>query len=274
MPARRATPASVPAPLTRAALIAAVRGALEPQPFVHCLWEGGSTCFGRGDQWSDVDLQCEVDDDRVAATFAAIEAALAAVARIALHYAVPEPAWHGHSQRFYRFANAEPWLMLDLCVMKRGAAHKFNEPAIHGPPRVLFDRSGLFGRHVVRTDRTALAARLRARIAALRVRFALFQILVEKESWRGHAMDALHFYHGLTLAPLVELLRIKHDPLRHDWGNRYLDRVLPPAVARRLQQLMFVGTPRQIPARRAAAAAWFDELAKELTARRRLLPPA
>jgi len=59
-------------PLYDAALIAAVRGALEPRPFVHCLWEGGSTCFARADQWSDVDLQCEVDDDQVGATFAAV----------------------------------------------------------------------------------------------------------------------------------------------------------------------------------------------------------
>jgi len=260
--------------LTRPALIAAVRGALEPLAFAHCLWEGGSASFARNDQWSDVDLQCEVDDDQVGATFAAVEAALAAVAEIAQCYAVPEPAWHGHSQRFYRFANAEPWLLLDFCVMKRGAAHKFNEPDIHGPAGVLFDRSGLFGRHVVRTDRAALEAKLRARIESLRARFAMFQVLVEKETWRGNPIDALHFFHGLTLAPLVELLRIKHDPLRHNWGNRYLHRTLPRAEAERLQQLMYVPSPDEIPAKRAEAAAWFESLATELTARSPLIPPA
>lgn len=261
-------------PLTRPALIAAVRGALEPLPFVHCLWEGGSVCFGCNDQWSDVDLQCEVDDERIAAAFDAVEAALARVAETSLRFVVPEPAWHGHSQRFYRFANAEPWLMLDLCVMKRGAAHKFNEPAIHGQAGVLFDRSGLFGSNVVRTDRAAFETRLRGRIESLRARFAMFQVLVEKETWRRNPIDALHFYQGLTLAPLVELLRIKHDPLRHNWGSRYLHRILPAAAAKRLQKLMFVGTPRQIPAKRTEAAAWFEELAAELEARPRLIPPA
>lgn len=260
--------------LTRPALIAAVRGAVEPLPFVHCLWEGGSAAFARADQWSDVDLQCEVDDDRVGAVFDAIEAALANVAKTALVYRVPEPAWHGHSQRFYRFANADAWLMLDLCVMKRSAAYKFNEPAIHGAGGVLFDRSGLFGINVVRTDRAALEEKLRARIGSLRTRFAMFQVLVEKETWRSQPIDALHFYQGLTLAPLVELLRIKHDPLRHNWGNRYLHRTLPAADAKRLEKLMYVGTPKQIVAKRTAAEQWFEELVTELTDRPRLVPPS
>ena len=260
--------------LTRPALIAAVRGALEPRPFVHCLWEGGSTCFSRADPWSDVDLQCEVDDERVADTFAAVEAALARVAETSLCFAVPEPAWHGHSQRFYRFANAEPWLQLDLCVMKRSGGYKFNEPEIHGAAAVFFDRSGLFGQRVVRTDRAALEKRLRDRIAALRVRFAMFQILVEKEGWRGNAIDALHFYNGMTLAPLVELLRIKHDPLRHNWGNRYLHRTFPAADSTLLQSLMYVAAPEELPAKRAAAAAWFETLATELERRSQLVPPA
>ena len=263
----------MPSALTRAALLAAVRAALEPLPFVLCRWEGGSPAFDRADAWSDVDLQCEVDDDQVPATFAAVEAALARVAETSRRFVVPEPAWHGHSQRFYQFANAEPWLMLDLCVMRRGTPNKFNEPEVHGAAHVLFDRSGLFGSRVIRTDRAALEARLRERIAALRTRFALFQVLVEKESWRRNAIDALHFYQGLTLAPLVELLRIRHDPLRHSWGNRYLHRILPAADATRLEQLMYVADATQVPAKRAEAEKWFLALAAELDARPQLVPP-
>ena len=260
-------------PLTRAALIVAVRGALEPLPFVHCLWEGGSAGFGRVDEWSDVDLQAEVDDDRGAATFEAVEAALARIAQISLLFVLPEPAWHGHSQRFYQFANAERWLLLDFCVMKRGAAYKFNEPAVHGACHVLFDRSGLFGAKAVQTDRAALEQKLRARIGQLRTRFAIFQVLVDKEVWRAQPIDALHFYQGLTLAPIVELLRIKHDPLRHNWGNRYLHRTLPANEASRLAHLMFVPDIAAIPTRRAEAETWFNALVAELAARPSLVLP-
>jgi hypothetical protein len=242
-------------------------------PSSTALWEGGSAGFARVDEWSDVDLQTEVDDDQVAPTFAAVESALARVAETSLCFKVPEPAWHGHSQRFYRFAHAAPWLMLDFCVVKRSAPHKFNEFEVHGACPVLFDRSGLF-KNPPRTDRAALEAKLRARIEALRIRFEMFQVLVEKEVWRAQPIDALYFYQSLTLAPLVELLRIKHDPLRHNWGNRYLHRTLPPADAGRLQRLMFVAAPEEISAKRPEAAIWFAELAAELTAKPQLIPPA
>lgn len=260
--------------LTRSTLISTLRDALEPQPWAHCLWEGGSTGFSRADQWSDVDLQCEVDDDQVAHAFDVVEAALTKVAETSLKFVVPEPAWHGHSQRFYRFANAEPWLMLDLCVMKRSAAYKFNEPAVHGKAGVLFDRSGLFGINVVRTNRGTVAERLRGRIEMLRTRTAMFGLLVEKEGWRDHPIDALHFYQGLIFAPLVELLRIKHDPLRHNWGNRYLHQTLPPDEAKRLQALMYVSTPGEIPAKQREAMAWIETLAEELSTRTPLVPPS
>ena len=41
----------------------------------------------------------------------------------------------------------------------------------------------------------------------------------------------------------------------------------------RRQRLMFVAAPKEIPAKRAEAAAWFDALAAELEARPRLVPP-
>jgi hypothetical protein len=78
----------------------------------------------------------------------------------------------------------------------------------------------------------------------------------------------------MTLAPLVELLRIKHDPLRHNWGNRYLHRTFPAADSTLLQSLMYVAAPEELPAKRAAAAAWFETLATELERRSQLVPPA
>ncbi|MDB6127202.1 MAG: hypothetical protein JWM35_1098, partial [Verrucomicrobia bacterium] len=77
---------------------------------------------------------------------------------------------------------------------------------------------------------------------------------------------------GLNVAPLVELLRNKYDPLRHNWGNRYLHRTLPAADAQRLEKLIYVGTPKQISAKRVAAAEWFEDLATELERRTRLVP--
>lgn len=255
-------------PLTRATLIACVRSALEPQPWAHTLWEGGSSAFGRTDAFSDADLQVVVDDDKVLAAFACVEDALPSVASVESRLIVPEPTWHGHSQRFYRFVDAPEWLLLDLCVVKLSAPYKFNDE-VHGRPPVLFDRAGVFA-SVRPIDRGALDSRLRERLEQIAARLHFFGHFPAKELQRGRAIDAAHWYHSLVLTSLVELLRIKHDPLRHNWGNRYLRETLPLADAARLAPLFYVDSPEALPARVAAVQAWAQELLAELRARPQL----
>jgi len=257
-------------PLDRALLLHTVRSALESQPWVNALWEGGSAAFGRDDQWSDVDLQADVPDAQVAETFAVVEASLGKVAETELVFVVPEPAWHGHSQRFYRFADAPPWLILDFCVIRQGNPYKLIEPELHGAARVLFDRTGLFF-HPPKLDRVALETKLQAKLAQLIVRFEMFQTLVTKEVWRNHPLDAAYFYQSLTLAPLIALLRLKHDPIRHDWSARYLHHLLPADEAAKLTQLTYLAEAAEIPAKQTEAVAWFHQLAGELKVQPRLI---
>ncbi|QYM79693.1 hypothetical protein K0B96_03475 [Horticoccus luteus] len=262
----------MPSPaLDRLTLIACVHTALENQPWAHTLWEGGSASFGRTDTWSDADLQAVVDDDHVPDAFAAVESALAKIAPVDDRLIVPEPAWHGHSQRFYRFTGSPPWLLLDFCVMKLSAPYKFNDE-LHGRPPVLFDRAGLFARPRP-VDRLALETRLRDRLAQLTARLKFFGHFPDKELRRGHLIDALHWYQSIVLTALVEMLRIKHDPLRHNWGNRYLHQTLPAADAARLQRLMFVADPAAIPSHCREALAWLESLAAELAAMPSLANP-
>jgi hypothetical protein len=63
----------------REQVIEVLRVALLPLGWVNAAWLGRSDAFGRADELSDVDLQVNVDDGHVAATFGAVEAALAAL---------------------------------------------------------------------------------------------------------------------------------------------------------------------------------------------------
>lgn len=250
--------------LTRQDITQAVVAALEPHEFIYAIWEGGSAAFNRADQWSDIDLQVDVADEQVAQVFELVEAALTSLAPLELKYEIPQPAWHGHHQTFYRLQGAPPWLFLDLAVIKHSAANKFLEPEIHGQAIFYLDRANVAASPTP-LDRDALAQRLKARVASSRQMFELFQVLVSKEVWRGNPIDALAFYHSLTLRPLVELLRIKYDPTRHNFGPRYLYVTLPPEVAARLERLYFPVERADIEVKRSAAAEWFMALADELS---------
>lgn len=223
--------------LTREHLLTALQSAIEPLPYAHAMWQGGAAAFNRVDEWSDIDLQIDVDDDHVAETCAVVEATLAEHAPVALKFELPQPTWHGHYQAFYRFHDADEFLLLDLAVLKHGNPNKFLEREIHGEAVVLFDKSGVV--QAPPLDRAVWAAKLRERVAALRVTFELFQSLTTKELHRNNLIEAVAFYHSYSLRPLIELLRIRHCPARHNFHTRYVYYDLPADVVRILEPMFF-----------------------------------
>lgn len=246
----------------REAVLDAMRNALEPLDYVQAMWEAGAVSFDRVDEWSDIDLQVACNDDRVEDVFSVAERTLNTLSPVDVRYRLPEPTWHGHSQAFYTLEGASPFLMLDFVVMKSGAEDKFLQPAIHGRPRVYFDKSG-----VVRfdpLDAESFARTLRGRVAELRVLFGLFQILTKKELNRGNVIEAVAFYQSYTLRPLVQALRILRDPTRHNFHTRYVHYDMPESDVKRLRELMFVADEKELAAKRHRAEEWFYELLKEI----------
>jgi hypothetical protein len=75
----------------RQQVIELLKEALLPLSWVNAAWLGGSDAFGRADELSDVDLQVDVDDGHVAATFGAVEAALAAASPAVRPPPLPQP---------------------------------------------------------------------------------------------------------------------------------------------------------------------------------------
>lgn len=251
--------------LPRERILAALQAALEPLPYARAFWEGGSAAFGRLDQYSDLDLHVDAEDDRVEDVFRAAEGALHALSPIEGRWRLSEPTWHGHSQCFYRLRDAGPYLLVDFVVMQRSSKNRFAEVERHGQPRVLFDKAGVV--RPTSVDRAALAERLVARRAEIEARVRLLAPFVEKELRRGNPLAALEFYRGLVLAPLHELVRSLHAPATHDFGLRYAQRDLPPPMVERLEGLAFVRSADDLPARVAAALELFEETLAELKLR-------
>lgn len=259
--------------ITRKELVGALQAALEPLDFVHAMWESGSASFGRLDELSDLDICLDVEPDSIELTIKALEYALEGLARnagvdgpaVARRYRLREPTWHGHTQVFYELSGTGPFLMLDVVVMKHGQGMRFNEREQHGEPIVYFDKSGVVA--VTGLNWETHSEKLRERLEDLTNSFHLFQPLVRKELLRQDALSALGFYQGLTLRPLVELMRIVHDPARHNFHLRYLKHILAPQDQARLQRLCFNSDPAALEQAHAEACAWFDELMPLATAK-------
>lgn len=244
--------------IDRPTILHALRATLEPRRDVLAMWEGGAAAFDRVDEWSDIDLQIVCEDDRVEETFDAVESTLTDLAPIEKRFRLPEPTWHGHAQAFYRLEGTSPFLMIDLLIMKRSAGGRLREQETHGTSVIRFDKEGLLGEEHI--DRAAMRAQIGKRLAQMEATFELFQPLVLKELNRGNDIEAVQYYHGMTLRPLLELLRINHAPARYTFHTRYVYYDLPADVVARLAPLFFPVDGDDLRRAHAEAGAWFAEL--------------
>jgi hypothetical protein len=245
----------IPISLTRQQILSAVIAALQPLDYVYAMWEAGAAAFNRLDQWSDLDLMIDVQDEHTADAQAAFEAVIQQLSPIDLKYEEPQPTWHGHAQAFYRLQDASPFLMLDVVFLKHTNPNKFLEYEIHGQPLVYFDKSSVV--QPAPFDPESHLEKLRKRLPELRTKFELYQILTEKEIQRGNHLEAFVFYMAFTLRPLVEVLRIRYVPQRYNFYTRYVYYELPADVVRDLEALYFIGDPQEIGSKRQQAEAWF-----------------
>jgi hypothetical protein len=188
---------------------------------------------------------------------ATIERALSALAPIEVRYELPQPAWHGHWQCFYRIAGTSPHLFIDVVLMERSNPRRFVEREIHGEPRILHDPENLLAPPSL--DLGAMERTRSAAIARYRARAPLVRSVMEKELARGRILDALGFYRSLVLDPIVHVLRIRHCPARHDFAWRYLDRDVPREPLERLRSLAFP-TADTLAENSRLAQDWLDEL--------------
>lgn len=235
---------------------------LEQMENVLALWEAGSRATGRADDMSDLDLQVLVTDGTVSETVQRLEAVLNELGPVNLRYEVPQPSWHGAWQAFYRLDGVSPLLMVDLVIIEEKNPNRFLEPEIHGRPVVYLDRQGVITQ--APTDSAAFAERLRKRLPQLEVPAELFHPFVEKELIRGRAVDGLSFYQGLVLTRLVEALRMRYAPWRYNFGQRYLQYDLPPAIYEQVRELAYVASPDELPAKVQRAMALLRQTLGEL----------
>lgn len=246
----------------RDTILSALVEALTASPDVLAIWEGGSAARQQLDDYSDIDLQIICEDDAVEHLFSLIEGTLEGVDSIDKKMRIPEPTWHGHSQCFYHLEGTPPTLLIDCAIMKRSAPDHFLAPEQHGHAVVLFDREGLV--RWPEFDAEVLRTKLWHTYHQLIARQEMFQdVLVSKEIARGCAIDAVQFYHGFTLKPLLHMLGLAHRPLRHDFG-RYAREELPAEVYTRLEPLYFIQDLDDLARKQAAAVEFFWEVARSI----------
>jgi len=248
--------------LTRENIVENLVTVLKPLDYVHALYEGGAAAFNRIDRWSDIDLYLVVDDEKVKDAFLVVENALKLLSPITQKLEMPQLPWPGVSQAFYKLRNTSEYLLIDLAVLKMGSLEKFLQPEIHGNVVFYFNKSDKI--KIPEFNKIAFSKKLVERLDRLRSRFNMFNILVQKEINRGNYLEAIDLYHNLTLPALVEALRIKHNPLHHDFKTRYIHYELPSETILKLKRLHFIRDEKDLQRNYHKATEWIQEIMSEV----------
>jgi len=251
--------------LTRDIVIQTLVDALEPLDYVHAFWEGGAAAFDRIDEWSDIDLYLVVEDNKVDETFLAVEKALKSLSPIKQKYEVSHSSQSGLFQAFYRLKGASQYLIVDLAVLTLNSPDKFLEPETHGNAVFYFNKSNKVKPPPL--DKDALIKKLHERLERLQARFDMFNNFVQKEINRGNLLEAVDLYHGLILATLVEALRIRYNPIHHDFKMRYIHYELSSKIIERLKHLYFVKDEIELQEKYHEASRWFQEMMSAIDTR-------
>jgi hypothetical protein len=239
----------------RARISSAVTEALRPLPAVFAGWEGGSAAFGSVDAYSDIDLEFLVADDAsFELLYASAERAMAAVSPIT---AIHTPL----KGRYYKLKDGGDFFLVDLIFFRVGDSDRHLEVERHGTKVPFFDKGDWL--RSTPLDETALALKRDERYRELQTWFPMSQVFVRKAILRGQQVEAVNAFWACTLKPLAELLRMRHCPARWDFGVRYLDRDLPPALYAQISDLALIRDLGDLETKLATATAWGAELLQE-----------
>ena len=240
----------------RARISSAVTEALRRLPTVFAGWEGGSAAFGTVDAYSDIDLEYLVADNAsFDALYAVAETALDAVSPIVARYSP-------RKGRYYKLKDSGDFLLVDLIFFRVGDPDRPLETERHGDRLPFFDKGHWL--EPTPLDERALALKRVERHRELQTWFPMSQVFVRKAILRGQHVEAVNAFWVCTLKPLAELLRMRYCPIRWDFGVRYLDRDLPPAMYDQIRELAFVNDLGDLEDKLARATAWGTALLREL----------
>ncbi len=248
--------------LTRQEILNRLIETLKPLDYVYAAWQCGSAAFKRVDEWSDIDIVVDVEDDKLMDTFKILDSSLESLAKIENTYECPQSLSPGAYQKVYKLQGTSKFMVIEICAVKHTSTEKLLSKEIHGDILVLFDKCDVA--KVTPINKVEFARTLKTRIKNVESLFNMYQILIEKELNRHNYIEAISFYQSFSLGLLLEMLRIKYKPYRYNFKTRYVYYDFPEDVVKRLHNFYFIKDGKELREKHEETIKWFNEIMDEL----------
>lgn len=247
-------------------LIAWLRDFARTDPDAVAAWIGGSAVTGGYDDWSDLDAEMLAAPGTHVAVFDRLVASYRSSFDPSSVWQIPESVDPQVRQIISTIeadpgSLAAPTRILDIVVKDLDESTRRVDVVRHGSPLMLHDPEGVVELGPESADDQH--RRMTETVSQIRQRREVGHWLVNRAVARGQLPEALSLYVRFALTPVVQLLRIRDCPRRHDYGLRYLHTDLDPADAARIDALL-PGSDR-LRELSDACFAWQDELLAQQT---------
>jgi len=218
----------------RQEIINTIKKELKEYPFINAVWLEGADAHNRVDEYSDIDLWIDADDEKIDQAFDALVNCLNQFGELDLKIK------QNHnddviSQRYYHLKNTSPFLLIDVCIQKHSREMKFKVEHTDEKPLILFDKNNVIKfEQIIQSE---FDITLKNRVKEIEELFLVHLPKVEKHIKRNHFLSGGEPYRHSVLEPIIELLRINSDPTKKDFGFKHIESDLPNEEITRLEKL-------------------------------------
>ncbi len=202
--------------------------------FVFAFWLEGADVHNRVDEYSDIDIWIDVEDNHESEILNEIEVILSELGKIDFTHEIN----HSHPkirQKFFHLEGTSEFLIIDICLQSHSRIFWYREGFQDEKAKIIFDKSNVI--QYKQVNQQEFDEEISTRIKELKKTFLFFQAWVKKSINRNNFLEALGSYHEKVLQPLVEILRIKHQPTKNDFYLKDISKDIPKKLLSELEDL-------------------------------------
>lgn len=256
--------------IDRNQIIEKLKERLEPLDYIYAMWLEGADASGMVDEYSDIDIWVDFEDEYEEDAYKAVESALEEIAKIDYKYVIK----HGHPKirhRIYHLSGSSEYLMIDFCWQLHSRAKEECE-FIKGnrveTAKVIFDKANVV--KFVDEDPARYMEANKARLAECKFRYSQHS-RVKKYIRRGLYLEAYAYYNRYVFEPLVDLLRLIYTPANADYYLVHISHHIPDDKLKRLEYFAQINSLEAMEKRIPEAEDWFKELVEEVESKSLIL---
>lgn len=244
-------------------IIKRLKEELEPLQYVHAMWLEGADAIGQADEYSDIDIYIDIEDEYEQESIDKVENILSRISEIDYKYVMN----HGHPklrQRIYHLKGSSEYLMIDFCWQLH-SRDKEEYVYIKGntieAAKVIFDKSEIIRYKDYKED--DYKSFNTEALEDCKYRYSQ-HCRVTKYIHRGMYLEAYAYYNKYVLEPLIHVLRMIYTPAHAHYYLIHISQHLPEFEVEKLEYFAQISTLKDIEDRISLAEVWFSELVERL----------